>query len=83
MNDYPSLSRDSIFILFWQTRNVDSKKNLGEFPSFVSPILERISMLSKREDVETIALDQLTVSNCAFVNCNLDKAVNRECKYSF
>ncbi|XP_004300541.1 PREDICTED: alkylated DNA repair protein alkB homolog 8-like [Fragaria vesca subsp. vesca] len=46
----------------YEVRNVDSKKNLGEFPSFVSPILERISMLSKREDVETIALDQLTVN---------------------
>ncbi|KAM5573817.1 alkylated DNA repair protein ALKBH8 [Rosa sericea] len=46
----------------YETRNVDSKKNLGEFPAFVSPILERISMLPKLEDVETIALDQLTVN---------------------
>lgn len=46
----------------YETRNVDSKKHLGEFPAFVSAILERISILPKREDAETIGLDQLTVN---------------------
>lgn len=62
MNDFFNL-----LTFFLQTRNVDSKKNLGEFPAFVSAILERISMLPKREDVETTGLDQLTVSNCVFL----------------
>ncbi|CAB4278955.1 unnamed protein product [Prunus armeniaca] len=45
----------------YETRNVDSRKNLGELPAFVSPILERIAMLPMREDAEAIILDQLTV----------------------
>ncbi|CAL8155283.1 unnamed protein product [Prunus armeniaca] len=46
----------------YETRNVDSRKNLGELPAFVSPILERIAMLPMREDAEAIILDQLTVN---------------------
>lgn len=51
-----------------QTRNVDSRKNLGELPAFVSPILERIAMLPMREDAEAIVLDQLTVCNYVFLH---------------
>ncbi|CAL9028557.1 unnamed protein product [Prunus brigantina] len=46
----------------YETRNVDSRKNLGELPAFVSPILERIAMLPMCEDAEAIVLDQLTVN---------------------
>lgn len=46
----------------YETRNVDSRKNLGELPAFVSSILERIAMLPMREDAEAIVLDQLTVN---------------------
>lgn len=75
MNDF---FQSSYFFL--QTRNVDSKKNLGEFPAFVSAILERISMLPKREDVETTGLDQLTVSNCVFLPFIQNDSVNQQCK---
>ncbi|XP_050153082.1 alkylated DNA repair protein ALKBH8 homolog isoform X1 [Malus sylvestris] len=47
----------------YETRNVDSRKNLGELPRFVSPILERISMLPNCKDDEAIVLDQLTVND--------------------
>ncbi|XP_034216453.1 alkylated DNA repair protein ALKBH8 homolog isoform X2 [Prunus dulcis] len=46
----------------YETRNVDSRKNLGELPAFVSPILKRIALLPMREDAEAIVLDQLTVN---------------------
>ncbi|CAH2034753.1 unnamed protein product [Thlaspi arvense] len=42
------------------TRNVDTKKRLGELPSFVSPILERISLLPNLDC--DLNLDQLTVN---------------------
>lgn len=63
MDDFPSVS-DFLYnsnFLVLQTRNVDSRRNLGELPRFVSPILERISMLPNCKDDEAIVLDQLTV----------------------
>ncbi|XP_010676685.2 alkylated DNA repair protein ALKBH8 homolog isoform X1 [Beta vulgaris subsp. vulgaris] len=45
----------------YQTRNVDITKSLGGLPSFVSPVLERISA-SSLHDAATINLDQLTVN---------------------
>ncbi|KAL2902192.1 Alkylated DNA repair protein ALKBH8-like protein [Bienertia sinuspersici] len=44
----------------YQTRNVDTTKFLGGLPSFVSPVLERIST-SSLDDAASINLDQLTV----------------------
>ncbi|XP_010518968.1 PREDICTED: alkylated DNA repair protein alkB homolog 8 isoform X2 [Tarenaya hassleriana] len=44
------------------TRNVDTKKRLGELPSFVSPILERISLFPNLDDPASLNLDQLTVN---------------------
>lgn len=50
------------FRLLVQTRNVDSKQQLGELPSFVSPLLEKMSMFQKLDGIPAdIALDQLTV----------------------
>ncbi|XP_057520081.1 alkylated DNA repair protein ALKBH8 homolog [Amaranthus tricolor] len=45
----------------YQTRNVDTKKCLGGLPSFVSPVIEKISA-SSLHDAATIKLDQLTVN---------------------
>ncbi|KAL2925861.1 Alkylated DNA repair protein ALKBH8-like protein, partial [Bienertia sinuspersici] len=45
----------------YQTRNVDTTKFLGGLPSFVSPVLERIST-SSLDDAASINLDQLTVN---------------------
>ncbi|CAN8303739.1 unnamed protein product [Cochlearia groenlandica] len=45
------------------TRNVDTKKYLGELPSFVSSILERISLFRDLDkDPSSLNLDQLTVN---------------------
>ncbi|KFK44931.1 hypothetical protein AALP_AA1G321500 [Arabis alpina] len=45
------------------TRNVDTKKKLGELPSFVSTILERISLFPNLgNDPASLSLDQLTVN---------------------
>ncbi|XP_010097769.2 alkylated DNA repair protein ALKBH8 homolog [Morus notabilis] len=47
----------------YQTRNVDSKQQLGELPSFVSPVLEKMSMFKKLYKITAdVALDQLTVN---------------------
>lgn len=48
---------------FVQIRNVNTKRCLGELPSFLSPILERISSCPtfKNVDPDSIVLDQLTV----------------------
>jgi alkylated DNA repair protein alkB family protein 8 len=45
------------------TRNVDTKKRLGELPSFVSPILERIYLFPNFDNGSaSLNLDQLTVN---------------------
>jgi len=44
-----------------QTRNVNTKHRLGELPSFIFPILERISSFPSFENAENVVLDQLTV----------------------
>jgi hypothetical protein len=48
---------------FVQIRNVNTKRCLGDLPSFLSPILERIpsSPAFKNVDPDSIVLDQLTV----------------------
>ncbi|KAK3004088.1 hypothetical protein RJ639_017888 [Escallonia herrerae] len=46
----------------YETRNVDPKQHLGELPSFVSPILQRISVFKKLDDAARIVLNQLTVN---------------------
>ncbi|KAL6008614.1 Alkylated DNA repair protein alkB 8 [Asimina triloba] len=43
----------------YQTRNVDAKQFLGELPSFVSPVLEKISVFPNSGST---ILDQLTVN---------------------
>lgn len=44
------------------TRNVDTKNRLGELPTFVSPILQRISLFPNLDyDPASLNLDQLTV----------------------
>lgn len=51
------------FEFCYQTRNVNSKQQLGELPSFVSPLLEKMSMFQKLDGIPAdIALDQLTVN---------------------
>jgi hypothetical protein len=65
-----SLFSFSLFLLFpdsfssllvVQTRNVNTRQHLGELPSFVSPILERISLFPNLDNHANIVLDQLTV----------------------
>ncbi|CAL5188342.1 unnamed protein product [Lathyrus oleraceus] len=48
----------------YDIRNVNTKRCLGELPSFLSPILERISSCPtfKNVDPDSIVLDQLTVN---------------------
>nr|XP_048320346.1 alkylated DNA repair protein ALKBH8 homolog isoform X1 [Ziziphus jujuba var. spinosa] len=46
----------------YETRNVDSKQHLGELPSFVSPVLEKISMFPSLGDAANKVLNQLTVN---------------------
>jgi len=45
-----------------QTRNVDSKQFLGELPTFVSTVLEKIASFPSVKDCTTRLVDQLTVS---------------------
>jgi len=56
------INPDSPFC-FVQIRNVNTKRCLGELPSFLFPILERISSCPtfKNADPDRIVLDQLTV----------------------
>ncbi|KAJ9707667.1 hypothetical protein PVL29_002624 [Vitis rotundifolia] len=44
----------------YETRNVNTKQYLGELPSFVSAIVERISSFPNLESAADIVLDQLT-----------------------
>ncbi|XP_019445183.1 PREDICTED: alkylated DNA repair protein alkB homolog 8 [Lupinus angustifolius] len=46
----------------YDTRNVNTRHCLGELPSFVSPILERISSCPTFKNVENTVLDQVTVN---------------------
>ncbi|XP_022631641.1 alkylated DNA repair protein alkB homolog 8 isoform X2 [Vigna radiata var. radiata] len=46
----------------YDTRNVNTRHCLGELPSFVSPILERISSCPSFKNIKNIVLDQLTVN---------------------
>ncbi|XP_057448873.1 alkylated DNA repair protein ALKBH8 homolog isoform X2 [Lotus japonicus] len=47
----------------YDTRNVNTKHRLGELPSFVSPVLERISSCPTFKNTDdSIVLDQLTVN---------------------
>nr|AKM76739.1 RNA-binding (RRM/RBD/RNP motifs) family protein [Pelargonium exstipulatum] len=46
----------------YQTRNVNTKQHLGELPSFVAPVLERISSFPGLNDDADLSLDQLTVN---------------------
>nr|AKM76732.1 RNA-binding (RRM/RBD/RNP motifs) family protein [Monsonia marlothii] len=46
----------------YQTRNVDTKQHLGELPSFVAPVLEKISSFPNLNDAANVSLDQLTVN---------------------
>ncbi|KAF7126876.1 hypothetical protein RHSIM_Rhsim11G0040200 [Rhododendron simsii] len=46
----------------YETRNVDTRQHMGELPSFVSPILERISSISDVDGAANMDLDQLTVN---------------------
>ncbi|XP_043696440.1 alkylated DNA repair protein ALKBH8 homolog isoform X2 [Telopea speciosissima] len=46
----------------YETRNVDTKQQLGELPPFVSPILKKISSFPHIENAEDVTLDQVTVN---------------------
>nr|AKM76729.1 RNA-binding (RRM/RBD/RNP motifs) family protein [Geranium phaeum] len=46
----------------YQTRNVNTKQHLGELPSFLSPVLERITSFPNLNDAADVSLDQLTVN---------------------
>nr|AKM76730.1 RNA-binding (RRM/RBD/RNP motifs) family protein [Hypseocharis bilobata] len=46
----------------YQMRNVNTKQHLGELPSFVAPVLERISSFPNLDDAAKLSLDQLTVN---------------------
>ncbi|KAF5735144.1 alkylated DNA repair protein alkB 8 [Tripterygium wilfordii] len=46
----------------YETRNVNTKQYLGELPSFVSPILERIPLFKNVDSSAGLTLDQLTVN---------------------
>nr|AKM76731.1 RNA-binding (RRM/RBD/RNP motifs) family protein [Monsonia emarginata] len=46
----------------YQTRNVDTKQHLGELPSFVAPVLQKIASFPNLGDAANVSLDQLTVN---------------------
>nr|XP_012574592.1 alkylated DNA repair protein ALKBH8 homolog isoform X3 [Cicer arietinum] len=46
----------------YDIRNVNTKRCLGELPSFLSPTLERISSCPAFKNADSIVLDQLTVN---------------------
>ncbi|XP_052209561.1 LOW QUALITY PROTEIN: alkylated DNA repair protein ALKBH8 homolog [Diospyros lotus] len=46
----------------YETRNVNTSQHMGELPSFVSHIFERIMKISDFDDAANIVLDQLTVN---------------------
>lgn len=46
----------------YETRNIDSKQFLGQLPSFVYPIIEKISAFQGTSDNKNLLVDQLTVN---------------------
>ncbi|XP_065880166.1 alkylated DNA repair protein ALKBH8 homolog isoform X2 [Euphorbia lathyris] len=46
----------------YETRNVDTEQKLGQLPSFVSSVVERISTFPGLEASASVVLDQLTVN---------------------
>nr|XP_043612715.1 alkylated DNA repair protein ALKBH8 homolog [Erigeron canadensis] len=46
----------------YDIRNVNTQQQLGELPSFVSCVLEKIPVFKKRDDAADVSLDQLTVN---------------------
>ncbi|XP_062073004.1 alkylated DNA repair protein ALKBH8 homolog isoform X3 [Humulus lupulus] len=46
----------------YETRNINAKKKLGELPSFICPVLKKLSMFAKLDIPAHIVLDQLTVN---------------------
>ncbi|MCD7462044.1 hypothetical protein HAX54_047655 [Datura stramonium] len=46
----------------YSTRNVNTNQYLGELPSFLSPVLEKMSLFQKLGYSEALLLDQLTVN---------------------
>lgn len=54
------------FQLLVQTRNVDSRRHLGGLPSFVSTVLEKISMFPNIDNAANKVLNQLTVWSFIF-----------------
>ncbi|KAA8521052.1 hypothetical protein F0562_011795 [Nyssa sinensis] len=46
----------------YETRNVNTKRHLGELPPFVSSILERVLLFPNLDDAANVVLDQLTVN---------------------
>ncbi|XP_021903098.1 alkylated DNA repair protein alkB homolog 8 [Carica papaya] len=46
----------------YDTRNIDTRRHLGELPSFVSLILEKISLFPNCDNPASLILDQLTVN---------------------
>lgn len=46
----------------YETRNVNTRQHLGELPSFVSPIIEKILLFPDLDNAASIVLDQLTVN---------------------
>ncbi|KAJ8754430.1 hypothetical protein K2173_002881 [Erythroxylum novogranatense] len=50
------------YAFLYETRNVDTKQRLGELPSFVSPVIERIAACPDVGDSSSLILDQLTVN---------------------
>ncbi|KAJ4837267.1 Alkylated DNA repair protein alkB 8 [Turnera subulata] len=46
----------------YETRNVNTERHLGELPTFVSPVVERISAISELDNSASVTLDQLTVN---------------------
>ncbi|KAK6158582.1 hypothetical protein DH2020_005896 [Rehmannia glutinosa] len=48
----------------YDIRNVDTNQYLGELPSFMSPVLDRIRSFQTLDHAADISLDQLTASPC-------------------
>ncbi|CAL5359292.1 unnamed protein product [Camellia sinensis] len=62
VDDRPWKSLAKRRVQHYGTRNINTRESMGELPSFVSPILERISLISDLDNAANIVLDQLTVN---------------------